>query len=96
MQKLATILPSVLRQRGLDQAFSAGLIILKAQEWIESVLPVHARSIKAKSINDGLLIITAIDSIALQEMIVRTDDLLTWLNAEVHSARVVTVKVIRG
>ncbi len=95
MQRVASILPSVLRQRGLDQAFVTGFVVLKAQEWINEAMKTHAPSLQVHSYADGVLLIDAKHSIALQEMVMRTDDIQDWLNKEIPSLKVATVKVVR-
>ncbi len=68
MDHLSSILPKVLRKRGLHTHATASLVTHKAQQWLMAALPGLAPAIFVASLNHGTLVIHCMHSIAVQEV----------------------------
>ena len=96
MDRAFSILPKVLRHRGLADAAYSGLILQRASEWIREELPDHAASLRPTQLKDGVLLIEGSHSIAVAESSERCQELLTYLASTVPEAPVRSVRVIRA
>lgn len=95
MDRLSTLLPKILRQRGLHEPFSAGLVVLRAQEWIGAHLPQHAATLRVTTFVDGVLSIDAHHSIALHECQMASPQLQSALSRLSDGITVTEVRVRR-
>lgn len=91
MDSLSSILPKVLRKRGLHTHATASLATHKAQEWLHAALPALAAAIAVTTLRDGTLTVRCTHSIAVQEVAQLSEGLLGFLEKECPRA----VKEIR-
>ena len=96
MDKLSSLLPAALRRRGLHSEFTAGFVVLKAEEWLKHALPAHATTLKVLSFVDGILTIQALHSIALQECVQRSGALKKALQDLSPKIVIKDVRVLRS
>lgn len=95
MDRAFSILPKVLRTRGLADAAYSGLILERASAWIREQLPTHAVSLRPSQLKDGVLMIEGSHSIAVTECSERSGELLTHLASAVPEAPVRSVRIVR-
>lgn len=96
MDRLSHILPTVLRERGLEGPALSSQAVTCAQTWIHTTLPAHSSSLRALRVERGTLIVEAVDSIALTECSGRLPSLLRHLKENVPLARIEQVRVRRS
>jgi len=82
MDHVRTVLPRVLRKRGLQKHADAALVLLHACEWIQGHVRAHAASLHPRHVKDAILVISADNSIAAQELQVQKDALLQVLQEQ--------------
>jgi hypothetical protein len=91
MDHIRTVLPKVLRKRGLHAHAQAAVVTLRAQEWIAGALPAFAGQIAAETFSQGTLSLKAKSSIAAQECRLLFPELTAFLEHECG----VTVRDVR-
>ncbi len=96
MDSLRSILPKVLRKRGLEGPAMAGLVIFRAQEWIELAMPEHRGAITAKTLSHGTLEISCANSIVAQECRFLLPQLLDFLRRECPDTSIAEARITRG
>jgi hypothetical protein len=96
MDRLRSILPSVLRKRGLLGHAVASLVIQKAQEWIDSTFPTMPSALKAITYKDGELTVQAENSTAAQECHAAQGKLREMLKNECTEATIRSIRIIRS
>lgn len=96
MDSLSSILPSVLRKRGLHGAAVAALVTLKATEWLRVALPACADALHVEHLKDGVLSISTAHSIAAQECLPLLRALKEFLQRECKDSSVREVRLIRS
>ncbi len=96
MDHVASILPAVLRKRGLGKHADAALVAHTARSWLTVKLPEHAQELSVRSFKDGELIVACGHSIAAQECQALAHELKTYLTAELPHACVASVRLVRG
>ena len=67
MQSVRSLLPKVLRNRGLHVHAEASLVVHRAVIWIREQLPALAGDIHIEKLQDATLIIRCKNSVAAQE-----------------------------
>ena len=67
VEHIRSLLPKVLRKRGLIEHANAALVILKAREWIAGHLQDFENDLHPQKFRDGVLTIACAHSIASQE-----------------------------
>ncbi len=95
MDRLDKLLPSVLRKRGLFQQAQASHAVHAAALWITDVLPGFADFLRPTSLRDGILHIEGDHPIALQELSMKSGDLLSSLHERGHS-NVTEISIVRS
>ena len=95
MDQLSSILPSVLRKRGLHGHAVAALVTLKANEWLRLALPACASRLHVETVKDGVLTIATTHSIAAQECLPLLPALQEFLNRECKGSSVRDVRLVR-
>ena len=96
MDRVFSILPRVLRQRGLSSAAFSGLILERASAWIRERLPEHASHLRPLQVKDGILTIEGGHSIAVMECSGCSEELLKYLADTMPDVPVKAVRVVRG
>lgn len=67
MDHIGSILPGVLRKRGLHGPALAAHVLLEANRWLSAALPHFSGSLHAMRYSDGVLTVCGDHPIALQE-----------------------------
>ncbi len=95
MDSLSSILPSVLRKRGLHGHAVAALVTLKTTEWLRVALPSLADQFHVEQFRDGVLTIATGHSIAAQECRSLLPALMEFLRRECKGSSVRDVRLVR-
>lgn len=95
LEKLSFLLPRSLARKGLQEHAKASLFVFHAQKWIEEHLPELHESLHVRVVKDGVLEIACDHSIALQEMQMQKEVLLSAL-AEVSQASPTSISCTRS
>jgi hypothetical protein len=96
MDHVGFILPKVLKSRGMFDHVQASIVIAKANAWIEKTAPSLRDRVVARTLRDGILLLDAIDSLALQEGRLCADMLRQFIAMECPEAMIHEVKVLRA
>ena len=95
MDSVGSLLPKVLRKRGLKQHADAALVIHKSQEWLAANLVQSANRLRCTALKGNELMIECSDSIAAQECQMILEDLKTFLQTEVQGLSVESIRLLR-
>lgn len=95
MQQLGSIVPAVLRKRGLFDHAESSQGIRAAQEWLERELPGCLGALTAVKIRDGVLWVSCRHSIAAQECQAAGRALFDYLRAEMPEMAVSELRIVR-
>lgn len=95
MQRIGTVLPTVLNRRGLQKQARASLVTHQAQEWLSRTLPAFSGDIQALKYADAVLTVGCRNSIASQEVQQLVPVLLEYLRADCSHSDVEGVQVTR-
>ena len=79
MERVSSLLPRVLNKRGLKKHADASLVLLHVHGWIKKNMSEYAPQLHPRYVKDGVLLISAENSIAAQELQVRKEVLLDEL-----------------
>ncbi len=96
MDSVGSLLPKVLKKRGLHKHAEASLIVQQAQEWLEKKLPRFIQDLKVISFKDGTLTISCANSIAAQECQQSAEDLKIFIFSECDGKSVEQVRCVRS
>lgn len=96
MDRAFSILPKILRQRGLSEAAYSGLVLERAMQWIREALPDHTTSLHPLQVKDAVLIIEGSHSIAVAECSGRCPELLAYLTSTLPEIPLRSVRVVRA
>jgi hypothetical protein len=96
MDSLGSILPKVLRKRGLYGHAAAAQVTFKAQQWITAALPGVASYLEVTHLKDGVLTIAAQNSIASQECLQMLPSLREYLARECKGAVIRDIRLERA
>lgn len=91
MERAGSLLPKILRKRGLFDEATASLVVHRAQTWLKQAFPDLAGAYAPKTLEDGVLTIAASHPIAQQEGALRAAELLAYLQED----PAITVRDIR-
>jgi len=94
MDSLQSLLPSVLRKRGLKDQADAALLIHRTQGWLTETLP-HSH-ILAKSFSNGELCIECGDSVAAQECQGQLEQLKEYLATQGDIPQPANIRLLRS
>ena len=95
VEHIRSLLPKVLRKRGLIEHANVALVILKAREWIAGHLQDFENDLHPQKFRDGVLTIACAHSIASQECQQRSADLLSFLHIVCEGIVVEQIRMIR-
>lgn len=96
MDAVRSVLPAVLRKRGLQQVASASLVVHLSQQWLERELPHLRDAIAVRTYADATLTIGCSHSIALQECRLVLDELQAMLSRECPTAVIQDIRLQRA
>lgn len=96
MDSLRSILPKVLRKRGLHAHAEAAHITLRAQEWIAHALPEVCESLHAKSFSHCVLTLECTHSVIAQECQPLLPALKSYLQREFPQMKLEEIRLVRG
>lgn len=96
MDHISTLLPKVLRKRGLHGHAQASLAVSRCQEWISGNLPHVAADLRAVQCKEGVLHIECAHSIAAQECQQRSSELLASLRESCGGMEITGVRLLRS
>ncbi|OGJ56602.1 hypothetical protein A3D88_02370 [Candidatus Peribacteria bacterium RIFCSPHIGHO2_02_FULL_52_16] len=82
MDSIRSLLPKVLRKRGLHAHAEASLVVHRSTLWIREQLPALAADIHVEKLQDATLIIRCKNSVAAQECQMLASKLKTYLEQE--------------
>lgn len=82
MDRLASLIPSVLRKRGLYDDAQAALVIYRAKKWMEEKHADSASAIHPLTLSGGILTISVDDPIAEKKATELMPDLLLFLQSD--------------
>jgi len=94
MYHIKELLPKVLKKRGLQDHAEASQVILHAQEWIISELEAYQDQLIAKSFKNGILLISAENSVCAQELSQVLFELKGHLSEKSHN--ILEIRIIRS
>lgn len=95
MDSVRSLLPKVLRRRGLYEHAAASFVTLKAQEWLTVELSACKGTITVPRFSQGVLEIECANSIAAQECRSIVPVLLDYLARECEGISVKDVRIGR-
>lgn len=93
MDSLKSLLPKVLRKRGLHDHAKASLIVHLANQWMQSSFGPFAQTLHAQTFERGTLVIAAESSVAAQEMALQESALKSAMQQQGHSIE--QVRIVR-
>lgn len=67
MDSVSSILPKILRKRGLSSQATASLVVFRAQKWLEEHLPRYNGAFAVTDLSHAILRISCGNSIVAQE-----------------------------
>jgi hypothetical protein len=96
MDKLSSVLPKMLRKRGIEGHAMSSLAVHRAMQWMNERLPALQNFIEVKSVQDGVLYIECAHSVAMQECQCATADLLGFLRLECPFSAIKDIRIVRN
>lgn len=82
MDHISSLIPSVLRKRGLYDEAQASMVVFRAKKWLQEHRPDRASSLEPKRLMTGILFIEAAHSLSAEEQTLLAAELLPFLQAE--------------
>ncbi len=95
MDHIFSVLPKVLRKRGLQEHAEGALVVLRAQRWLHERLPDLQTVIHVQTYKENTVHIVCTHSIAVQECQSLIPELQDYLHANCAFAGVLDVRVGR-
>ncbi|MFA7681599.1 MAG: DciA family protein [Candidatus Peribacteraceae bacterium] len=95
MEHIRTLLPAVLKKRGLHEHAIAALVIHHANLWIGQKLPAMRNELTARAFTNTVLVIAAAHSTAAQECQQAATELITHLKHGIPEAGLTDVRIVR-
>lgn len=96
MDRLFSVLPKVLRKRGLNEHAEGALVVLRAQRWLEERFPALLDGIRVQKYQEHVLHIHCSHSIALQECQGAIPDLQDFLRKDCAFTAISDIRVSRN
>lgn len=96
MDRVSSLLPKVLAQRGLATQGKASLVVLTTKRWIETKLPAVFSDTRITTYSDGILTIETLTQVALTEVSAMREILSQFLAKECSLPNPPTVRVLRA
>lgn len=95
MDKLSTVLPTVLNRRGIQKHATGALVVYTAKNWMTERLPHLSGFMEVLKLQEGVLHISCGHSVALQECQCVSAELLAYLRLECPFAGVTDARIVR-
>lgn len=83
---ISSLIPNVLRRRGLYDAAHASMTVYRTKKWLLETHPEIVPLLEPHALNDGILTIRALHPIAQQEGTLLAPELLSFLRSEDKNA----------
>jgi|CXWL01.1.fsa_nt_gi hypothetical protein len=96
MDHIFTVLPGVLRKRGLQDHAEGALVVVRAQRWIIARLPHMQDVIHVQKFHENTLHIVCTHSIAVQECQCIMEDLNKYLRSECSFLPIFQIRIGRS
>lgn len=96
MDRLSSILPKILRQRGFADEAVASILVKEAKTWIAQKFPAFDTDLKPTKFEQGVLFIEAAHSIALAECEAQKADLKRFLESLPWNATISSIRLLRA
>lgn len=96
MYALRSIVPGVLRKRGLYAHATAAQVTNAAEKWIRSALPKLASFVNVQKLSHATLSISCSHGMAAQECMPLLPALRDYLQREFPKAPVTDIRLVRG
>lgn len=96
MDRVGTVLPKILKKRGLHKHAQAALLVQTAQQWLERMLPRLKRELRAQSYKDCILVIECQTSISAQECNAKKEELRQHLTATFAGCAITDIRLMRA
>jgi len=81
MDKISALIPKVLSRRGLKDQAGASYAVYLAVDWLHNVSVGLAEFCIVTTLKDGILTIECLNSVAMQELNQKSEELKAHLNA---------------
>lgn len=95
MDKLSSVLPTVLHRRGIEKHATGALLVHRAKAWMTERLPHLEAFVRVLKVQDGVMHISCGHSVALQECQCVSAELLKYLRLECPFGNVNDVRISR-
>lgn len=95
MDRISSLLTTVLNRRGLTVHAEGALAVLRASKYIEKQLPQIFAFIHVRNVKDGQMVIACENAIAMQECHALTDSLVQELKNDPSCGIIHTIRVER-
>ena len=82
MDHVSSLIPKVLRKRGLYEEAQASMLVFRAKKWLQETHPDAAAVLDPHALKDGILTINALLPTAQQEGEQLASELLSFLQSE--------------
>ena len=96
MDHIATLLPKVLRKRGIKDEAEASLVAFTADRWFTAFAPDIVPQVQVTKFMDRTLFLKVESSIAAQECYARNEELLLYLRKEFPAIPCEKVCILRA
>ncbi len=96
MDSLRSILPKVLRKRGLHIQVQASHVTHLAQEWLDKTLPDLVGTLSVERLRHATLVITCRHGVAAQECVPVLPALKEYLRRECGPSTVAEIQLLRA
>ncbi len=95
VDSLQSLLPKVLRKRGLHMQAESSRIVMLAQQWLDKALPSLVENVRVEKLTNATLCIACTHSIAAQECQQLSGMLLDFLHREANPRFVSDIRLLR-
>ena len=96
MEHISTLLPKVLRKRGIKDEADASLVTFAAERWLKEYAEDIVPQVQATKFMDRTLFLKVESSIAAQECYARNEELLLHLRKEFPAIPCEKVCILRA
>ncbi len=96
MDKIGSILPRVMRKRGLHLQADASQVTFRAQEWLTKAAPAVIEYLTVRTLSHAVLTIDCAHSTVAQECQPLLPGLLQYLQKEFPTVKIEEIRLVRG
>ncbi len=94
MEHISTLLPKILRKRGIKEEADASLVTYVAEQWLKA--QGNSPDARVTKLCAGTLFIEVASSVAAQELHAKSEELLAALRERFPDLPQTTVRIVRG